>query len=417
MGHYNDNSDNDNVESNQRSDRPRYARSGWFISGLFGALVAIVVFFIASPYLAKHNLLPSSGDQVSGIPTVDSTKGSPNHPTENLTIQNNANSVESAVNKASSAVVAVINMQKQNDDANFLQGSSLQEASMGSGIIYKKSGPYAYMVTNDHVVSGADQIEVQLNNSTKVTGKLLGADSIFDLAVVRIPSAKVNKVASFGHSSSLKRGEPVIAIGNPLGFSGSVTQGIVSSNNRTIERMVNTQGGQIQYDAQVIQTDAAINPGNSGGALINIQGQVVGINSLKIAETDTEGIGFAIPIDIAIPIINQLETTGKIERPYIGIQLVDLSQVSRNTQQLKLPSNVTSGLVISKINADSPASKAGLKEGDVITTINGQKIKNYIDFSTYLYTKLKVGQTLKLDYYRNGVKKTTHLTLGGKTFS
>ncbi|GGE52740.1 serine protease [Pullulanibacillus camelliae] len=416
MGYYS----NDNDGSNKKPSRsPRYARSGWFISGLLGALVAIVVFFIASPYLAKHNLLPGSNDssQVSGIPTTDATSNSQNHHTENLTIKNSTDSVESAVDKVSPAVVAVINMQKQSDGTNFLQSDTLQEAGMGSGIIYKKSGQYAYVVTNNHVVSGADKLEVQFDNNTKVTGKLLGEDSLYDLAVIRIPSDKVNKVASFGQSSALKRGEPVIAIGNPLGFSGSVTQGIVSSNNRMIERTVDTQGGQVQYNAQVIQTDAAINPGNSGGALVNIQGQVVGINSLKIAETDTEGIGFAIPIDVAIPVINQLEKTGKVERPYMGIGLVDLSEVAGNIQQLNLPKTVTSGLVVSQISSNSPAGKAGLKEGDVIVAVNSQKIKDYVDFSTYLYTKLKVGQTVKIDYYRNGDKKTTSLTLGGKTFS
>jgi serine protease Do len=410
MGYYDN--EYEAPERSNRSGRNGSGRGVWFFSGLLGALVGIIIFFIASPYLASQGLLPSYsnanttqlGGQVQGTGK-----------TQNVTV-NLSDAVVNAVDKVSPAVVAVINM--QNGGNGFLQDSSLQETGIGSGIIYKKSGQYAYVVTNDHVVSGADKLEVQLDDNTKVTGTLLGADSLYDLAVVRISSAKVTNVAAFGNSNSLKRGEPVVAIGNPLGFSGSVTEGIVSANNRTIPRTVDTQGGQVQYNAQVIQTDAAINPGNSGGALMNIDGQVVGINSEKIAETNVEGIGFAIPINVAKPVINHLETTGKVERPFMGIGLVDLSQVPSNAvKQLKIPSNVTEGLVVSTVSSNSPATKAGLQQGDVIVSVNGHKITDYVDFSTYLYSNLNVGQTIKLQYYRGGTLHTTQLTLGGKVFS
>ncbi len=411
MGYY----DNDYEQpEGQRSRPPRSGRSGWFVSGLLGALVGIIVFFIASPYLASHNLLPNGSGQYAGSTSGTSTT-TPSKNIKSVSV-NVTSAVEKAVQNVSPAVVAVINMKKSG--SGFLQDNSLQEYGIGSGIIYKKSGKYAYLVTNNHVVQGADKLEVQLDDNTKVTGTLLGADSLYDLAVVRIPSAKVKEVATFGDSNSLKRGEPVVAIGNPLGFSGSVTQGIVSAQNRTIPRTVTTNGGQVQYNAQVIQTDAAINPGNSGGALINIDGQVIGINSEKIAETNVEGIGFAIPIDVAIPVINQLETTGKVERPFMGIGLLDLSQVPASAiQQLKIPSSVKSGLVVSQVSANSPATKAGLKQGDVIVSVNGHKITDYVDFSTYLYSNLKVGQTVAIKYYRGGNLQSTNLTLGGKTFS
>lgn len=416
MGYYDDNNnykyENQNNERKPNGNR----RSGWFFSALFGALVGIVVFFLVSPFLAHNGLLPnySTNNQTS-------TTSSQAVTTTNLSGQNTQavsvnlhDSVVNAVNKVSPAVIAVLNMQRGN---SFLQ-SNLQEAAIGSGIIYKKSGQYAYIVTNAHVVAGADKLEVQFTNNSKVTAKLLGVDSLYDLAVLRIPSNKVTKVATFGDSSTLKRGEPVIAIGNPLGFSGSVTEGIVSSNNRVITRTVSTQGGQVQYNARVIQTDAAINPGNSGGALLNIEGQVIGINSLKIAQTDVSGIGFAIPIDVALPVIHQLETNGKVERPYLGIGLVPLSELTATAvQQLAVPSSVTSGIVVSQVSPNSPASKAGLKADDVIVSIAGHKIKDYTDFTTYLYSNLKVGQTIKVEFYRNGKKQTTNLTLGGKTFS
>ncbi|GAY75573.1 serine protease, DegP/HtrA, do-like [Sporolactobacillus inulinus] len=248
----------------------------------------------------------------------------------------------------------------------------------------------------------------------------MGKDSLYDLAVLRIPSKNVNAVAEFGNSSKLKRGEPAIAIGNPLGFSGSVTQGIISSTNRTIP----VESNNASIETQVLQTDAAINPGNSGGALVNIAGQVIGINSSKIASTgtgsndDVEGIGFAIPIDFAKTVIAKLETSGKVKRPMLGVSIVDLTMVpNEEVKQLQLPSSVKTGLVVTDVQSSSPAARSGLEAGDVITEINGHKIKSYIEFSTYMYTELNAGQKVTIKYYRMGKTHTTQLTLGSKTFS
>jgi serine protease Do len=400
MGYY------DSHYSDPETPKSSGNRKGWFWSGLLGAIIGIIVFFILSPFLASQGWLPSynqnnASTQVTG-------------PTTNKTMNVNVNTaVIDAVNKVSPAVVAVINMQS----ANFFD-NKYTEAGIGSGIVYKKSGDYAYVVTNNHVVEGANKVEVRFDDQTKVDAELLGTDSLYDLAVLRIPAKYVKVVASFGNSDKLKRGEPVIAIGNPLGFSGTVTQGIVSSANRSIQRAVQTNGGQVNYNAQVIQTDAAINPGNSGGALVNLAGQVVGINSLKIAETSVEGIGFAIPINIATPVINQLETKGKIERPYLGISLVGLDELPASAiQQLNVPNSVKNGIVVTAVSPGSPAQRAGIKEGDLIVQIDDYKVKNYVDFSTYLYTNLKVGQKVKVKVYRYGKLKTLEMTLGGKVFS
>jgi serine protease Do len=400
MGYY------DSHYSDPETPKSSGNRKGWFWSGLLGAIIGIIVFFILSPFLASQGWLPSynqnnASTQVTG-------------PTTNKTMNVNVNTaVIDAVNKVSPAVVAVINMQS----ANFFD-NKYTEAGIGSGIVYKKSGDYAYVVTNNHVVEGANKVEVRFDDQTKVDAELLGKDSLYDLAVLRIPAKYVKVVASFGNSDKLKRGEPVIAIGNPLGFSGTVTQGIVSSANRSIQRAVQTNGGQVNYNAQVIQTDAAINPGNSGGALVNLAGQVVGINSLKIAETSVEGIGFAIPINIATPVINQLETKGKIERPYLGISLVGLDELPASAiQQLNVPNSVKNGIVVTAVSPGSPAQRAGIKEGDLIVQIDDYKVKNYVDFSTYLYTNLKVGQKVKVKVYRYGKLKTLEMTLGGKVFS
>lgn len=402
MGYYDDHYTN--PEPSRRSGGRR-GGPGWFWSGFLGAIVGIVVCFIVSPFLASKGWLPAYNNEAGTTQTG---------PVINKRINADVTTaVTKAVDKVSPAVVAVINLQQ----ANFFD-NQYTESGIGSGIIYKKSGDYAYVVTNNHVVEGASKIEVRFDDEKKVNAELLGRDSLYDLAVLKIPAKYVKTVAQFGNSDNLKRGEPVIAIGNPLGFSGSVTEGIVSSKNRMIERQVQTSGGQVDYNAQVLQTDAAINPGNSGGALVNLDGDVVGINSLKISDSDVEGIGFAIPINIAIPVIQKLEADGKVERPYIGISFVGLDELPSNyAQQLNIPRNLKTGLVVTQVGSGSPAQRAGIKEGDIIVSVNGHRIQDSVDFSTYLYTNLKVGQTVKVTLYRDGNKRTLDLTLGGKVFS
>ncbi|CAM3057819.1 S1C family serine protease [Sporolactobacillus spathodeae] len=414
MGFYDDNQQQDNSpESGQlsRSSR-RSSRGGWFFAGFIGAIVGIVCFLIFAPILSSLGILPYS--VTTGSQTVNNF-GSAGTVNRSVNVKVTS-SVTDAVAKVSPAVVAVINLQK----ANFFD-NKYTESGIGSGIIYKRAGPYAYVVTNNHVVAGAGKVEVRLNDKTKLEATVLGKDSLYDLAVLRISSSDVQTIAEFGNSSILKRGEPAIAIGNPLGFSGSVTEGIISSTNRTIP----VQTSNASIEAQVLQTDAAINPGNSGGALCNIDGQVVGINSSKIASTGSgsqndqvEGIGFAIPINVAKPVIAELEKKGKIVRPLLGVSIVDLSMVPSNeVKQLQLPSSIKTGLVVTDVQAGSPAAQAGLQAGDVITSINGQKISSYISFSTYMYTTLHAGQKVKVDYYRTGNLHHTKLTLGSKTFS
>ncbi|RYM04638.1 PDZ domain-containing protein [Sporolactobacillus sp. THM7-7] len=408
MGYYDDNRIEDTKDSEpvpSRSGRGR-GRGGWFFAGFVGAIVGIVCFLIFAPILSDLGVLPYS--VTTGNQNTSNTITSPT--TFNRSVNLNVkSSVTEAVDKVSPAVVAVVNLQHTNFFDN-----QYTETGMGSGIIYKRTGQYAYVVTNNHVVEGAGKIEVRLSDNDKIDAKVLGKDALYDLAVLRIPSKNVKSIAEFGNSDTLKRGETAIAIGNPLGFSGSVTEGIISSTKRTIP----VQANNASMQAQVLQTDAAINPGNSGGALVNIGGQVIGINSSKIAEADTEGIGFAIPINVAKPVISQLEQDGKIERPLLGISITDLSMVpSYEVNQLQLPDSVKTGLVVTDVQTGSPASRSGLEAGDVITQINGHKITSYIEFSTYMYTQLKPGQRVPIKYYRMGKEHTTELTLGSKTFS
>ncbi|WML55865.1 trypsin-like peptidase domain-containing protein [Neobacillus sp. PS3-12] len=286
-----------------------------------------------------------------------------------------------------------------NDGASGNNKSNSVETGSGSGVIFQKSGDSAYIVTNNHVVEGASKLEVSLYSGQKTTATVVGTDALTDLAVLKIDSKYVTSTAEFGDSSVLRPGDEVLAIGNPLGLdlSRTVTQGIVSATNRSIA--VSTSAGD--WETNVIQTDAAINPGNSGGALINTQGQVVGINSLKISETGVEGLGFAIPSNDLIPIVNQLIKNGKVERPYLGVGLADLSEVPQMYWN-DLPNNVQKGVMITNIDPQSVAANSGLKQRDVVVSMNGTDITSSTDLRKYLYTKVKIGDTVKFGIYRNG---------------
>ncbi|CRH17322.1 Uncharacterized serine protease YyxA (fragment) [Carnobacterium maltaromaticum] len=220
-------------------------------------------------------------------------------------------------------------------------------------------------------------------------------------------------VATFGNSDDIKVGEPAIAIGSPLGtnFATSVTQGIVSAKDRSVAMDIDGDGVE-DWDMTAIQTDAAINPGNSGGALINLAGQVIGINSMKISQDTVEGMGFAIPSNDVVKIINELQQNGKIVRPVLGVVLRDLSQISEQQQQsvLKLPEDVTEGVVITNVQKDSAAAKGGLEQYDTITEIDGQKITDSVSLRKVIYN-LKVGDTVEVKFYRDGKLETAKVTM------
>ncbi|QHA38259.1 PDZ domain-containing protein [Rossellomorea marisflavi] len=397
MGYY------DQGPSSENRERRRRGGGGIFFSGLIGVIVGALLVLVAVPQLTGTDLF-GSNNNANGVTTenkVDSAK------TENVAVDVSSD-VTKAVEKAGDSVVGISNIQSQSfwgQSGN--DGSQTQEAGSGSGVIYKREGDKVLIVTNNHVIEGADQLEVTLSDGSKVKANARGADQWTDLAVIEIEGSNVkdSAIAKFGDSDKLKQGEPVIAIGNPLGlqFSGSVTQGIVSGVNRTIPVDIN-QDGVEDWNTEVIQTDAAINPGNSGGALVNISGQLVGINSMKIAQDAVEGIGLAIPINSAQPIIEDLEEHGEVKRPSMGITLQDVSEVSSYHQQetLKLPKDVKSGVLVRQVMPNSPAAQAKLQELDVIVELDGEKIESTVDLRKHLYTKKKVGDSMKVKFYRDG---------------
>lgn len=288
-----------------------------------------------------------------------------------------------------------------------------QETGAGSGIIYKKENDKAYVITNNHVVEGANEVVVNVNEEEQLKATVLGTDALSDLALLEIDGTTIDNVADLGSSENLNVGETVFAIGNPISidFSGSVTKGIISGLNRPVK--VDTTGNrQADWVMEVIQTDAAINPGNSGGALINSAGEIIGINSMKIAQQSVEGIGFAIPIDSALPIIEQLEENGEVERPFIGISMVELNQVPAQYQpEIAIPENIEGGVVVANVEANSPAEEAGIQQFDLITKINDEQIKTVLDLRTYMYSETKINDTIQIELYRDGEKITTNIDL------
>ena len=332
----------------------------------------------------------------------------------------NSNSTTEAVDKVKDAVVSVITYSESNSDAIFDNNNSGNEndqvASEGSGVIYRKDKDYAYLVTNTHVINGAKKVDIRLGVGNKVPGEIVGTDTYSDISVVRIPADKVKYVAEFGDSSKLTVGETAIAIGSPLGseYANTVTQGIVSSLNRNVS--LKSEDGQA-ISTNAIQTDTAINPGNSGGPLINIQGQVIGITSSKIASnggTSVEGLGFAIPANDVINIIKQLEKDGKVTRPALGIHMVNLSNLSTtDLQKLKLPGNVTSGVAVRSVQKNMPAN-GHLQQYDVITKIDDKAISSTTELQSALYSH-SIGDSMTVTYYRDGKEETTTIKLDKST--
>lgn len=298
-----------------------------------------------------------------------------------------------AAKKVGPAVVGITNKGYVRD---FFNRVYFTDKGTGSGVIYDKAG---YIATNNHVVEGASEIIVSLADGRSVKGKVLGADPATDLAVVKI-DAKDLTVAEFGDSDTLQVGEPAIAIGNPLGleFRGSVTVGVISSLNRSIEI------GDRKFN--LIQTDAAINPGNSGGALVNADGEVVGINSAKIARGGVEGIGFAIPINTAKPILKELQERGRVARPYLGISMIDKAIAERFGFDVDLHN----GVFIMKVIPNGPAAKADIRSSDIILNFNGARVKTTGELSAKV-AECKVGQAVDVVIMRSGDTMTKTITL------
>jgi serine protease Do len=352
------------------------------ISSVISAVVAVLLFSLVTGQLNQ--------EQAREVPVIDKVTASSGDPYDRI-IQ--------AAALARPAVVSIINHKEDNEELNILD-----ESALGSGVIYKKDASKAYIITNNHVIEGSGKLEVVTVDGETHKAELVGADKVSDIAVLSMDAKGITSVAQIGDSSKVRLGETVIAIGNPLGLGDSLTSGIVSYTERPIPVSLN-QDGVYDWEQEVIQTDAAINEGNSGGALVDLDGKVIGINTMKISDTGVEGLGFAIPANHVMETADELAANGRIARSYLGVYTVDLNNpyvplAEDERQELKLPSSVQEGVVV--LDAVGPAEEAGLQLNDVITKFDDVPITSTLSLRKYLYDHTRIGDNLKITYYRNG---------------
>ncbi len=275
------------------------------------------------------------------------------------------------------------------------------EHGTGSGFILSQDG---HILTNAHVVSGTDTVEVTLRDGRTFEGRVVGSDSVTDVAAVKIDAKKL-PIVTLGKAEGVSPGQWAIAIGNPLGLDNTVTAGIISAIGRT-----SSQVGVPDKRVSFIQTDAAINPGNSGGPLLNDRGEVIGINTAIRA--DAQGLGFAIPIETAQRVAQQLFTKGKVEHPYLGVQMVDLTPAIRKeingSSDFKLKINQDEGVLIVRVVENSPAAQAGIQQGDIIQKVDGQPVRSAGDVQSRVEAS-QIGSNLQLEIVRNGQKQQVQL--------
>ncbi|MBO1000661.1 trypsin-like peptidase domain-containing protein [Bacillus sp. SD075] len=380
------------------------------VSGTVASMVTSSVFLFGGDFIDQGKSPVNESTKTAGVQQTERVEKNESVTAEKLSTSTDSNDRAEMVESASKSIVGVVNLQEmQNQNPYQRQNESeTVESGTGSGVIYKKADGKAYIITNNHVIEGAKEVEISLYDGQKATAAVVGADALTDLAVLTIDASKAPEGIKFGNSDSMRPGEEVLAIGNPLGldFSRSVTQGIVSATGRSIS--VDTTDGEWELD--VLQTDAAINPGNSGGALINTAGEVIGINSLKISENGVEGLGFAIPSNDVIPIVTELIENGKITRPYLGVSLASIEELPQYYIQ-NVPEAAKSGVMVTSIEAGSAAANGGLKQQDIIIEIDGTKINTATALRKYLYTDKKIGDKVKVKVYRGTEEKTVTLTL------
>ena len=308
------------------------------------------------------------------------------------------NSIALSVEKAYDAVVTVVSYANE------------QKISTGSGFVYKKANGLGYIMTNNHVVDSADKVEVVFSNNKTVEATIVGKETYSDIAVLSVSEDEILSVIEIGNNDDMKLGDTVFTIGAPMGldYSGTVTKGILSGKDRLVE--VSFSGTTSDYYMKVLQTDAAINPGNSGGPLLNVNGEVIGINSLKLVENEVEGMGFAIPIEDALTYAESLETGETIKRPFIGISMIDIAQTTYLWQSgITLPNDITEGVVVLATQEGSPADSK-LQKGDIIIGIDDEEISSVAELRYVLY-KYEPGDTIKIKFIRDNKENTIDITL------
>ena len=358
-------------------------------------VIAIILAFIAGAELT-YILINNGNKGKNGSEISQVYNSCSNCMSGTMVVENGG--ITQSVNKAYDSVVMIKGYKKN------------QYIGSGSGFVYKKDKEYGYIMTNQHVVDGTTKLMVKFTSGQEVEGTLLGGDKYIDIAVVRVPVEYVISTISIGSSEKLKLGDTIFAIGTPVGeeYFNSVTGGYISGMNRKVTVTVDTKNDWVQ---DVIQIDASINPGNSGGPLLNFNGDVIGVTSLKLVNDSIEGMGFAIKIEDAFKHIETLEKGEKIQRPLLGINYVNVTDtytLSRNG--VELDDSITEGIAVLGIVENSGAANAGLQKGDVIIKLNDDKVTS-VAYLKYLLYKHDAGETIKITYIRGKETKTTSVTL------
>jgi len=360
-----------------------------------GTLLALLVWF-------ELEVVPITLMEGEVIPMV---AYAPEDQPQIISVVNHEEAQMDAIDHVAGAIVGIVST--IDGYGGFLGNFGGQRSGTGSGIVYAVRDGNTYIVTNEHVINQASGIEVVFNDDegTRVQATLVGSDVYTDIAVLRIDNFEAETIATFGRTEDLRLGQTVIAIGNPLGleFAGSATMGVVSGHDRSVAIPILSTNGQMQnWNMTVLQTDTAINPGNSGGALINLAGEVVGINSMKVAQSAVEGMSFSIPTYIALPIIEDLEVYGQITRPLLGVSLVNLGMVPGHIrEQINLPDDIVTGVFVNDVVPDSLATVMGIEPGDVLTHIGELEISDNTTFRQLLFA-YRDGDEITITAIRDG---------------
>lgn len=384
------------VESNRGWKRRRHS-TGWstlqvsIVSSVLSAIVAVLLFSFITGLPSSKTRYGSGGGAIFGGDLDPFSR------------------ISTAAAKVGPTVVSILNH-------NELSGGDPEQAALGSGVIFKKEKGKAFIITNAHVIYGASDLEILTSSGDSKEAKVVGQDVISDIAVLEVDDKGIASVISLGDSNNLRTGETVLAIGNPLGLRGTLTSGIVSYTSRVIPVSIN-QDGNYDWEQEVIQMDAAINDGNSGGALVNLNGELIGINTMKIADMGVEGLGFAIPVSEVMKSVHDLMEHGKVLRPYLGVYTLDLNNPfsglgEEDRRDLMLPKDVEEGVIV--LEAHGPAKTAGLKLNDIIVQLDKQPIHSTLDLRKYLYGHKKIGDELEVGFYREGQLQRVKIKLADK---
>ena len=354
-------------------------------------VVLVILLSLVSGFLGSYVVRGSSSNYINGESGI----------IRSVAKLEETNSISGAVSKIYDAAVVV---EVYKDDSL---------VSTGTGFVYKKADKKAYLMTNNHVLAEDGDIKVLFTNGKELEAEVVGSDVYSDIAVLSVLDSKEIVAAVLGDSEKSLLGDTVFTVGSPEGsdYAGTVTKGILSGKNRVVEVAL-SGGNTSDYYMDVLQTDAAINPGNSGGPICNISGEVIGITNMKLVSDTVEGMGFAIPIEDAIEVASILEEKGKVVRPYLGIEMLDLvNQFDLWKAGILLPEGVTKGVAVYKVVNDSPADEAGFEKGDIIVKLGPKNIDNLASFRYQLY-KYNPGDEVEVVYLRNGKEKETTIKLG-----